>query len=588
MIKINFENRFFISILFIFLFSYVILRSIFVEPLLDELGTLFSYIQTGNILNDKANLDANNHILNSYVSHYFHLIFGNYLFVIRLFSVLSFPVFFFGLKKLIDANFNSYKTLIFISLLTIHWIFDYFSLSRGYSSSLAFFIFGLSLINNWNTNFKLITLILICLNFILSLLSNLSLIVPILLIFCYLILTFLINFKNINFKHKIYVFFVITLFFIGIYFIYEYINKLKESGALWWGSKDGLWEVTGKSVSETIFFTSNDIIKYFLIALSLIMLYCFIVNAKKIKFKFFVQSSVFWLFSLFILSILSIVFLVKVFDVNYPKDRVAMYLVILMILSYANLVSSIKKLNFLLLLLLWFPISFVYNMNLNTTIFSPQDRINKDFFDKLSKKVRYESLLSADYVAELCYSYASRKSNVSKVLFLNNTDTLMEEDYHLQSLYSTKNIGESYTCVLEDSITKMKLYRRNNFIKHTVLIDTLINGIESKDMYIPLLNLSVNENFNYKKLKISTESTLENETKDLSFTLIQEIKNSKNETEDYNNLKTDWYFGNKTNYAFNYSRLVSINGNKNIIIYYYNPNLSVIKLDETKIKISAY
>lgn len=232
--------------------------------------------------------------------------------------------------------------------------------------------------------------------------------------------------------------------------------------------------------------------------------------------------------------------------------------------------------------------NFIYLQNeLNTTIFSPQDRINSAFFDKISKEIRYQSLFSADYVAELCYSYSSRKSNVCKLAFLNNTDTLQNEDYHLQSFYSTKKIGDNYTCVLQDDITKMKLFKRNSQIKFTRLIDTIITGIESKEMYIPLLQIPVNENLNFNKLKICIESALHNEPKDLSLTLIEELKNSNNETEDYNSIKTDWYFGNKLNYAFNYSRLLSIKGNKNLIIYYFNPNLSLIKLNETRIEISG-
>ena len=101
---INIENKWLIRILFAVLFVYLLLRGIFVEPLLDELGTLHWYIQTGNIINENAVLDANNHLLNSFFSHYAFRLFGDHLIVYRLLALLSFPVYFFSAKKLVIEN----------------------------------------------------------------------------------------------------------------------------------------------------------------------------------------------------------------------------------------------------------------------------------------------------------------------------------------------------------------------------------------------------------------------------------------------------------------------------------------------------
>mgnify|MGYP000999887841 FL=1 len=81
---INIENKWLIRILFSVLLVYLLLRGVFVEPLLDELGTLHWYIQTGNIINENAVLDANNHLLNSYFSHHSFRWFGDHLIAYRL------------------------------------------------------------------------------------------------------------------------------------------------------------------------------------------------------------------------------------------------------------------------------------------------------------------------------------------------------------------------------------------------------------------------------------------------------------------------------------------------------------------------
>src|SRR5690606_14125796 len=133
-----------------------------------------------------ATMDANNHVLNSLVSHQLFRLFGDYLFVYRIFALSTFPIYFFACRNLLVRLDIRYKVLVFIALLSIHWIVDYFSLSRGYGPSMAFFMLGLVLIVKWNEQpqggmiWKIIGI------FILALLCNLSLLIPLLLLFGYL------------------------------------------------------------------------------------------------------------------------------------------------------------------------------------------------------------------------------------------------------------------------------------------------------------------------------------------------------------------------------------------------------------------
>ena len=60
--------------LFTFLYTYLIIRCIYVPVLHDELATFFYYIQPDNYMPPKAHWDANNHILNSMLSNWsYHL-----------------------------------------------------------------------------------------------------------------------------------------------------------------------------------------------------------------------------------------------------------------------------------------------------------------------------------------------------------------------------------------------------------------------------------------------------------------------------------------------------------------------------------
>src|SRR5690606_28995488 len=139
----------------------------------------------------------------------------------------------------------------------------------------------------------------------------------------------------------------------------------------------GLWEVTGKSVSQNIFFTESGIVKYGLSVIFIIIIVAFFYHLIKKGIKKYILELQFWSTGLFFMCILSFIFMANFMDVNYPQDRVAIYLVILLILSFGGLISELKGLKWLLLTFIWFPISFITKANVNTTIFSPKDKIGR-------------------------------------------------------------------------------------------------------------------------------------------------------------------------------------------------------------------
>lgn len=584
---ISIQNKWLIGILFAVLFLYLILRAIFVEPLLDELGTLFWYIQTGNIINENAVLDANNHLLNSFVGHYCYKFFGDHLVAYRFLAIISFPIYFFSSRKIVSENFKHFRMIIFLALICIHWLFDYFSLSRGYAPSVAFFMLSLSFIQSWNKTYKSRYFVLILIGFCLSILSNLSMIIPVLFLSGYLFLIFVIHWKYQDIRQKISFFILLSFFSVLIFKIYSYIETLKNAGALWWGSKKGIWEVTGKSVSQNIFFSESGTVKYGLSVIFIIIIVAFIYHLIKKGIKKCILELQFWSTGLFFMCLLSFIFMANFMDVNYPQDRVAMYLVILLILSFGGLISELKGLKWLLLTFIWFPISFVAKANLNTTIFSPQDRIHNDFFNEIQKVVLPEDVITADYVAHACYAYAARNSETIKMAILNHSDTLIGEEYHLGSFYGNINNWTGYKCILSDETTKMKLYKRIKSVQQTTLKDTSIQHLESNQMYIPLLTYRFNENSTIKNFKIVVESSVLFEKGVISTNLIEDVNYLDKGSVDYSATSFDWYFGHKKNNKFNYTRKLKIDNleGKKITIFMYNPDLINITLNDFSIKV---
>lgn len=546
------ENKWFIWPLFLLLMTYAVLRAWCIEPMLDELGTYYWYIQTGQLPGHGAVLDANNHILNSFVSNKFYNLFGDHFFLFRVFALSSFPIYFYACRRLILKIKTPFPTLVFISLITVHWIFDYFSLSRGYGPTLGFLMLAFCHLVEWNSTQKPKYVLFLVLCFIGILLSNLSLLIPVLLLFSYIILGFLIRFKQFSFPRTLGFIASLLLFVAFMVPTYIYLKKLKDAGALWWGSTEGLWAVTGKSLSENVLYTDNDLIKYVIIAFLLFFLVTFVINWRKARFAGFIFQSQFWLPVLLMLCLIAFEVMAKLMKVNYPMDRVGMYLVPIFILVLGVSVHAMKSLRWTLFILLWFPLSFLWKLNLNTTVFSLGDRMRTEFYQKLTDQISPTETVSMDYVQHACYAYMSRKEKVPHLAIERSPDSLSLGDYHVSWIEELTD--PNYTCIYTDPISKTHLYKRKNHAKRTLILDTVISQVHSQELRIPLAELELNGKYNMVQTIVEANVRLKEYS--LGLNLTHEILKKDSTPSLFQPSRFDWYFGRKLNYSFNYPNQV--------------------------------
>lgn len=580
------SNKKFVALLFIFFFTYLLLRSFFVEPLLDELGSLYQYIQTGNILNEKALLDANNHPLNSFASHVFFRVFGDHFFVYRLFAVLAFPVYFFSALLLVNQLVKSNKTLVFLALISCHWIFEYFAFTRGYGPSLALFLFSLFTIHRWFETTSLKFYVLTIVGLILSCWANLSMFLPVVILLGYLQVLFLINWKSTTNKHKSIFYLLSVIFCASLYPIYKHINALKDAGALWWGSKEGLWEVTGKSISNNVFFTDAIAIKFGLIFLFSVLTIFGFLFWKKNGFKSGITKIQLCISFLFIACLVSYVILANFMNVNYPQDRVGMFLVVLIILIAGIFFSEFERFSWLNLMLFWFPMTFIYHMNLTTSIFSPEDRIHKTFYAELNKIIHDDEVISADYVSHLSYSYLTRNEKRAHLAYENLTSSdARESDYHIS--WREPINWKGYECVLYDSITKTRLFKNTQKREEKLLFDTIIPSINSKELYINLASFKLDKKLQNKSIRTAIKGALEVNIPTLEINLIQQICQSENKARLVEATRFSWYFGKKKNYEFVFpnAAIEVVPGDEVFNCYLINTEYRTVKLKNIELKI---
>ena len=101
-------------LLFIFLLVYLILRATLIPMVHDETMTFFHYVHSQRFIPYFSDWDANNHILNSFLSCISDLIFGSTPLALRLPNVLSFIVFTYFIVLISDELKNKLLRNVFV------------------------------------------------------------------------------------------------------------------------------------------------------------------------------------------------------------------------------------------------------------------------------------------------------------------------------------------------------------------------------------------------------------------------------------------------------------------------------------------
>jgi hypothetical protein len=364
------------------LFAYVILRSWYVEPLHDEVATYIHYIETGAIFGDTALTDANNHLLNSLWGRWMYELFGNHFFLFRLANVLAFPVYFAACASLSKELKPNRKRLLFVAALTcIPYLLDYFSCARGYGMAIGFFFGALAAFRLWMKNGRTGWQLLAYGLMLLSAFASLICLVCALILLVYFLFMQLAKLRRFSWKQHLLQLLLHAGFIAGLLPLIRFSLKLKEAGALYYGSLDGFWAVTGKTLSRYVLFYDNDLLKWAFIAAGAVLLGAAFVQLRKTGLLSFLSTANGIVLTFLFGNVCAVLLLAAVMKVNYPEDRAGMYFVPLGVAALAFLLLRPERFAWTSLPLLFFPVSLLFTLNLHTSVFSPDDRMPKDFYE---------------------------------------------------------------------------------------------------------------------------------------------------------------------------------------------------------------
>lgn len=487
---INENEKKIFFLFFIFIWAYLWLKAYYVPLVNDELGTFYFYVQTKNFLPYLSHWDANNHILYSAISTLFYTLFGDSEIVIRLASLLSFPLFFFFILKISEYLSNRIIRWGFlITLCFTHNFTEFFFLARGYGLSMSllfgsiYYLLRTIDLNNRKDYYRSLIF------GILAISANLTLLNTFLIIFGFLLLKFIISAreqKHFNYYHFL---LIILTGFIPVILAVKYSLDLRERGLLYYGNLNGFFEVSVKSISNLLTGFSNNVFPYIFTALFLLLSGLFISSVVKNNFlkNILTKNNTFYL--LLFLNISAILVLAKGFKVNYPEDRTGIYLYPFLVAGvcfaadYLIKKTGKKATVFIMLPFLFFPFHFGYTMNLTHSALFYTERIPKSYFEKIyseHQKGEFPPSVGAYRCCKFTWDYYNYRHK-------GTMGALNETDYpDLFSEYQIGNFSENplwrkyYDSLGFDEATSYHLLKRKHFLKKNLIFQ---NSAGTKDEF---------------------------------------------------------------------------------------------------------
>lgn len=550
--------------IFIFIASlewiYLLLRCIFIPILHDEAATFYHYVQNADFIPYLSKWDANNHILNSALTWVCFRMWGVNEFVLRLPNLFSALLFFLFLFKIAMEIKRRYLRWFFIiTLMGAHYFMEFFSISRGYGLSMALMFGALWYIILFLKYGKVRYCLLSLIFMFLAVSANLSLINTYILVTGVIVIYYFINFKDLdNRKRRLIPVTLVVAGMLPVLFFIQCLFVLKDSGALYYGTTKGFFEVTLKSLISVFtgrYCTSVSI--YIIVVAGMIAIYYVAGFLKMKKMLFFVDKR--YLFHLLFLgNIFATILICNVFRTNYPEDRVALYFFPLFIGSIFFSLDHFRKkyLPALLFLpLLFFPVHFALNANLSHNSFFLNDRIPFSFYlamKKYHKPGDAQPILAGSYNRKLCWPFLNYKHGMISGAIQDLDYPNPDADFQIGRPGDAKFWSRYYDIIERDDVSGKNLYKRRVFLKRH-----LIGSFEGfhtpgmiRDEFFSLGQGSL-DTLRNKSLYFSFELKLSHPKKALAAWVVLDIRDKDGKTLKYYYIALAWLQYDWNNKVFN-------------------------------------
>lgn len=353
------------------LFIYLLIRANYVPFTHDEAATFFRFVQIHSLDPEFSREALNNHFLNTILTYLSYLVFDSSKIALRLPNVLMSLVYLVFVYKLASFLVNSvYRWGFIIVLLFTHFFVEFFAVSRGYGMSMAFFMAAYYYLIKAISTEKLINNVYVALFGLLMVAANINMVIPSIAILLLQVLSISFQRKDIP-SGKIWMIPLFLIISIGtITTAFLYLNELKEYDAFYLVSENnGFVDSTIVTLMSMLTGSTGLFGTIVLLVLSVLVVIIAIRQLIRLKLRFLISVNSAFLFVL-VMTLTGIFLVVYLFGVNFPEDRVAMYLFPLAVGSLFFVFDSVKGrgyryLYLILIPLLFSPIHFVSSINVS-------------------------------------------------------------------------------------------------------------------------------------------------------------------------------------------------------------------------------
>ena len=568
-------------------FTYLILRACLVPPVHDEAATFMHYIQRNEWMPFKAHWDANNHILNSFLSAIFFKMFGQHLWSLRLASLLFFPLYAFFVFKI--STFLKHKNVqvgFLAGMLLVHNLMEYFAYARGYAMSMALLMGSIYFALKYFQSFEAKKLAPFYIFSALALIANLTLFNTTLILHGIIFLSFLKNKNSWGLK----VFYLI-LGAIPIIFVAYLSLEMKKLGLLYYGSNKGFYDVTVWSLVILIYDNWQPVIGIFFVVLSMLSFGFLFGGGFKEKISIWFFSDRWFFASLFIGNIAATFLLQLIMKVNYPEDRTAMYFYFFLVMFFCFSLDYLSRKGLSNLGLVWlvFPLHFIVNINLSHSSYWWYEHLPDSFYREVKKRAgdHPEKMSVGGYVlTEMIWTYYNKQNGG----YLNDLQTKDYPSFYYDYLIlyddnSNAFAQDHYNTLLVSPISGLRLMERKEkiqldpvfeFTHPDILNDTseFINFIEQDSLK------------KYKNLCVDFSCHFQNS--DPFFygfiTLNASLQgNGLIESQEFHYFRAEWNKGYDFHHRI-YMEDISKSYDR-VVLYFWNPRKKVINMTNIKVQL---
>ncbi len=578
---------------------YLVLRAIYVPPVHDEAATFMHYVQRDEWKPFQAHWDANNHILNSFLSAQFFKIFGQGLIPLRLASLLFFPLYVIYLFKISQFLKNKrVQTGFLLGMLGVHNLMEYFGYSRGYAMSMALLMAAIYYLIQYFQYFELKKLWPFYIFSSLGLIANLTLFNTMLLLNGLLFLSFLIHNKSWVLK-----FIYLLLGALPIIAVAYLSFEMKKLGLLYYGSNKGFYEVTVWSLVILLYDSWQPALATFFIIIGSISV--FLLGAGKFsegfKMIFFTNR---WLFAiLFIGNIVATILLQKIMGVNYPEDRTAMYFYFFLVMFFCFALDFVAKKKSAILTLIWIvaPVHFAFNINLNHSSYWWYEHIPNSFYKEVQKRAGdhpEEASIGGYILMDMIWAYYNHQADGK----LNDIQTKDYPSFYYDYLilYDDNNADyaeKDYNLLLESPVSHIRLLERKKKMELKFVYSNFLEDMhDNTEEFIEFFKEDYRKEwypdpiYRYRNLCFEVSVHFQNEDDSFfgMFTLATDAggKRTNLENQELHLMRTEW----KEGYDFTHRIYVQnlSPDTEGIMVYFWNPKKRKVNMSNIRITIYTW